>query len=394
MSFKKKKAFTLTELLVVVVIIGILATVALPKFNKVLVTRRTTEAEEMMRAIRTEQERRCALDKPYATDFAALSDIVPSTSTDSYDYVAQAAGMNARSKQLNYQLQMPSYADGRICCEGDGCSQLNKDYPTCEALKLMPDYQAPDAACAASLPGETEDPGSCSTPQPADEEEPCSAGKCGKRTRSYVCNQNGQWVPGQWHDGCVPIPDPTVLPPIPITCEGGEAGHKTCTTSYTCEGDALQPSTQCEDDCPCTKLVWVVSYSNFEAGSCPPNWSNEPEGECSPEGAVESGTGCLYPSGSGQTVPDHDIYLWQATCTKVPCDSRWEEINTTQNSVPTHGWCSCPVVPNPPSGACTPGSTTTWEECINPNHPNPPDYSNPPGTYCGFDYHVHYYRCQ
>ncbi|MBR4682186.1 MAG: prepilin-type N-terminal cleavage/methylation domain-containing protein, partial [Elusimicrobiaceae bacterium] len=86
MFFKinKKKAFTLTELLVVVVIIGILATVALPKFNKVLMTRRTTEAEEIMRAIRTEQERRCALDKPYVTNLSALSDIVPNTSTDSY----------------------------------------------------------------------------------------------------------------------------------------------------------------------------------------------------------------------------------------------------------------------------------------------------------------------
>ena len=66
---EKKKAFTLTELLVVVIVIGVLAAIVLPKFSKVMETRKTTEAEELMAAVRTEQERRCALDKPYATEF-------------------------------------------------------------------------------------------------------------------------------------------------------------------------------------------------------------------------------------------------------------------------------------------------------------------------------------
>ena len=53
---RKKKAFTLTELLVVVIVIGVLAAVVLPKFSKVIETRKTTEAEELMAAVRTEQE--------------------------------------------------------------------------------------------------------------------------------------------------------------------------------------------------------------------------------------------------------------------------------------------------------------------------------------------------
>ena len=65
---RKKKAFTLTELLVVVIVIGVLSAVVLPKFSKVIETRKTTEAEEMMAAVRTEQERRCSLDKNYTTD--------------------------------------------------------------------------------------------------------------------------------------------------------------------------------------------------------------------------------------------------------------------------------------------------------------------------------------
>ena len=71
----RKKAFTLTELLVVVVIIGVLSAVVLPKFTKMLDTRKATEAESVMRAVRNEQEARCTLDKDYtgvATKLASL----------------------------------------------------------------------------------------------------------------------------------------------------------------------------------------------------------------------------------------------------------------------------------------------------------------------------------
>lgn len=78
---KKKKAFTLTELLVVVIIIGVLSAVVLPKFNKIIETRKTTEAEELMAAVRTEQEKRCALDKDYLAD---ISSMLPSPTTKNF----------------------------------------------------------------------------------------------------------------------------------------------------------------------------------------------------------------------------------------------------------------------------------------------------------------------
>ena len=50
---RKKKAFTLTELLVVVIVIGVLSAVVLPKFSKVIETRKTTETEERPARVNT-----------------------------------------------------------------------------------------------------------------------------------------------------------------------------------------------------------------------------------------------------------------------------------------------------------------------------------------------------
>ena len=56
--------------------IGVLSAAVLPKFNKVIETRKTTEAEELMASVRTEQEKRCALDKRYLTQMSEMTDIV------------------------------------------------------------------------------------------------------------------------------------------------------------------------------------------------------------------------------------------------------------------------------------------------------------------------------
>ena len=177
MNQRKKKAFTLTELLVVVVIIGVLAAVVLPKFNKVIETRKTTEAEEIMAAVRTEQERRCALDKPYIGNINKLvtAEVLPQKSSKNYTYSLEETGMLASSKGMSYELKMPSYADGRVCCEGADCGKLNKDYPTCNDLVQQADYQQA-TACTAEIPTPVE-PVTCS--EEAETSRPCDTG-CGQ----------------------------------------------------------------------------------------------------------------------------------------------------------------------------------------------------------------------
>ncbi len=181
MKQRKKQAFALTELLVVVVVVGVLAAVVLPKFNKIMETRKTMEAEEVMAAVRMEQEKRCALDKPYIGNIAKLSEIIPQETTANFHYELESTGMLASSKgNYSYNLKMPSYADGRLCCDGDECDKLNKNYPSCEELTAKEDYQVA-MECA------TED-GECANG--AEQTALCNG--CGTRVTSRC--ENGHWT--------------------------------------------------------------------------------------------------------------------------------------------------------------------------------------------------------
>ena len=149
----QKKAFTLTELLVVVIVLGVLAAVAVPKFSRVLETRKTTEAEEIFSAVRTEQESRCALGKNYLTDKTKLSMMSGADNSANYRYTLTGQGIAAASGK-GYTLKMLSYKDGQICCEGEYCGSLNKNYPSCTGISVNLDE------CAGEVAPEPE-PGPC-----------------------------------------------------------------------------------------------------------------------------------------------------------------------------------------------------------------------------------------
>ena len=175
---RKKKAFTLTELLVVVIVIGVLSAVVLPKFSKVIETRKTTEAEEMMAAVRTEQERRCSLDKNYTTDAAAVN--LASLNTKNFNYTLKNTGIEAASTgKYGYTLKMPSYRDGRLCCDSaEQCAKLNKNYPLCSELTAKADYTS-GAECSAD-----EEPDNTPKPCEGSSTQACGCKNGGTQTRT------------------------------------------------------------------------------------------------------------------------------------------------------------------------------------------------------------------
>ena len=180
----KKSAFTLSELLVVVLILGVLSAVVLPKYNKVVESNRITEAETVMQAVRQEQEARCTLNKNYTVNPQKIASW-PKNEGKSFDYDTRRNGMIAVRNSKGYVLQMPSYEDGRICC--DNCENLNRNIPRCNELKAQSDYVA-ENSCAA--------PDGC-------EEGTQQTRKCGCSTQIRTCKDE-KW--GAWQGPCESAP--------------------------------------------------------------------------------------------------------------------------------------------------------------------------------------------
>lgn len=147
--------FAVTELITVVLMLGVLSVMLLPKFTKMIDSFRVTQAERLALAIRGEQEQRCASDRKYTQNPDHLkvlpSDITKDSNTFShgdFTYTLSSGGLVVVNNVNNYTLEVPSYTDGRLCC--DNCADLNRDYRTCADLTdttTTPDYQQAAAEC-------------------------------------------------------------------------------------------------------------------------------------------------------------------------------------------------------------------------------------------------------
>ncbi len=353
----KKKAFTLTELLVVVIVIGVLSAAVLPKFNKVIETRKTTEAEELMASIRTEQEKRCALDKQYLTKMSELTDIVKKDVTKNYAYTLENKGIIASSKgNYSYNLQMPSYADGRICCSGNDCEKLNKNYPKCEGFNYEP---SPDS-CAGKVEEAKSEPKACTGT--AQTERACSSG-CGTEHRTATCNTStGSWEYGAWDNNCTVKPEPETK-----DCDSGYTGTQTrvavckngawemsdwagtCTKNAGCEGE--KPAdliTTCGSSCSVQQIPYVCK--EVTSGK----WQWIPDSSQSSGCHLADGADCERP---GQTKGECFIYTpgkpqagIAPTYRQQVCSSscKWE-LTACESTSPS---CSSGYTYNASSGKC------------------------------------------
>ncbi len=149
MLLLNRKAYTLSQF-VLLWVLGILF-VILVSLNvlRYRATAQAKEAEAFMQEVRTEQEDRCALGRKYAVYNNHLKTFYKrknSTRAIRYD-LSSGHGISAHHKLLDFRLEMPSYSDGRICC--DNCGQLNRYYAPCAALIKRSDFVKADPECTA-----------------------------------------------------------------------------------------------------------------------------------------------------------------------------------------------------------------------------------------------------
>ena len=76
-KIKNKSGFTLLELLVVVLIIGILAAIALPQYYKVVGRAELTQIVDIVKAVSSSQDRYYLIDDAYAKNFDSLDLEIP-----------------------------------------------------------------------------------------------------------------------------------------------------------------------------------------------------------------------------------------------------------------------------------------------------------------------------
>ncbi len=273
----KKKAFTLTELLVVVIIIGILSMVILPRFSGILETRKTAEAENIMRAVRTEQEARCTLDRNYTANEDELSSW-PADEGNNYEYGLLASGIMAtptNNRDASYILYM-DYGRGRICCDGADCDRLNKSYQNCD----VEDADNPPSARAASN----------------DETVTCAA-----HNAPTICNLVDYQVPCDEKEGYAPGTPGRVRYVVNSDCSGHDRFPECGTVTAACTNG----ETKDENYVGCGYKTWKECVSgkweDMEVHNAEYNAEEKADCECETVESLEEPCDPAHPSGPKKT---------------------------------------------------------------------------------------------
>lgn len=133
-----KHGYTLLQFIAFVGLLAFWAIVLHMAYGRNQANTSVLATEHFLQQVRMEQEARCEFGRNYAVYANELSVFSkPKDSHTRYD-LSSGVGITAFNDQYDYALSMPSYADGRVCC--DDCEELRIKYPPCEVLKKTYDY--------------------------------------------------------------------------------------------------------------------------------------------------------------------------------------------------------------------------------------------------------------
>ncbi|MDR0734252.1 MAG: prepilin-type N-terminal cleavage/methylation domain-containing protein, partial [Elusimicrobiota bacterium] len=135
--FKKKKGFTLTEILVVVLIIAVLTAIVYPLYSKAVAKSRAIEAVNLLEMVRAKQIQNFVRNGKYYDDFSKMGQLTTNELKESASGASMRVGdytlalnneqscMSATYKKGGTEFTFSiSYDNAGLGCTGDICTSF------------------------------------------------------------------------------------------------------------------------------------------------------------------------------------------------------------------------------------------------------------------------------
>ena len=120
MQFLNINGFTLVELLIVVAIVSILASIAIPSYQSHIQESRRTEGQVKLMEVMNAQERYYTLNNTYVSDLTKLNyDNNPEPSENNYYNISAAACGTGNGQQIDSCVQLTATATGAHAADGN-----------------------------------------------------------------------------------------------------------------------------------------------------------------------------------------------------------------------------------------------------------------------------------
>ncbi len=321
----RRSGFTLTEVLVVVLVISVLAAIAYPIYTKSANKSRAVEAINLLQMVRTKQLAKFARSKQYITDVSALGQLTSHKSTETV-----VDGQVLKIKDYTISLN-PS----------KDCSTATYDKGGIK-FSFSSSYEHSGLGCTGAICssfgniiGASEDVCGCSSA-------PCPAGFV-RDTNNCEC----KCLSGCINNGVCQAPSQTQ--PTSRACGNGGTQLRTCTAG--CDGGS------CGEWGPCTGQSCPASSKPAESevcGNCGTRtrtvtcdgatgaWTSGAWGNCTAEGVCAPNA--TQPCGNGGTQTCTSSCQWSSTCVETPCPATCADgfIRTSATTGNTATCCSCP----------------------------------------------------
>ncbi len=319
---KSKKGFTLTEVLVVVLIIGVISAIAYPVYTKSINKSRAVEAINLLEMVRNKQIANFARKGEYLPTFSNIGQLTSNAEAEvktegdailtvngKYELAMNnatncmsAAYIPAKGKPATFTFSS-SYEDAGLGCDGDICKTFgnivgsSSSVCNCGDKSCSSPYTLNAKTCACDCPLECKD-GGCHDKNPArTETRNCGYNNSGTQTR--VCPEScSASCDGSWSSCTGQSCDESTKPDTTQNCA---SGCGTQTRSVTCNNGTWSAGSWV-GSCSSPSQNQITSESGGNGGtrtrSC---WATCSGGECSgwgswqcPEGYSWNGSECAY----------------------------------------------------------------------------------------------------